>query len=66
MERFAVTPCNDMSWGGSEKKRWLSTRRFDQYALIVFWRKPYSLCCTVPVSPPTIDRPTISSLNYNY
>ena len=24
MERFAVTPCNDlvMSWGGSEKNRW--------------------------------------------
>ena len=30
-----------MSWGGSEKNRWFqnSTRRFDQYALIVFWRK---------------------------
>ena len=26
-----------MSWGGSEKNRGL-TRRFDQYALIVFWR----------------------------
>ena len=28
-----------MSWGGSEKNRWFhSTRRFDQYSLIVFWR----------------------------
>ena len=28
-----------MSWGGSEIKPLVSTRRFDQYALIIFWRK---------------------------
>ena len=41
MERFAVTPCNDYLWyelGWFWKEPLVSTRRFDQYALIVFWR----------------------------
>ena len=39
--RFAVAPCVNkslLSSGGSEKKKWLKTQCFAQYALIVFRR----------------------------
>ena len=50
MERFAVTQCNDYlerSLGWFWKEPFVSTRSFDQYALIVFWRKLDSdaACC---------------------